>query len=287
MIAVLGGLIAAFVWAASTLTSSRSSRIIGPSSTAAWMMLVGLVLAGPLALASGPLPTITPTLAIWVTGSGLGGVIGLLLTYQGLRIGQVGVVSALTSTQGAIAAGLAVVAGESLTIPVAVMLCVIVVGVATVALAKGDPAEPAEPSVSRDERRAVMFGVAAALCYGATIYCTAQVGLVMSPFAAVLPARVVGVVGVFVPMALAGRLQMTRRAAPMVVVIGVAEVLGIAAYVVGARESIAIAAVLASQFAAIAAVAAFFLFRERLTLRQGSGVIAIVLGAAVLTVARG
>jgi drug/metabolite transporter (DMT)-like permease len=88
-------------------------------------------------------------------------------------------------------------------------------------------------------------------------------------------------------MALAGRLKMTRRAAPLVVIVGLGELLGNAAYVVGARESIAIASVLASQFAAIAAVAAFLLFHERLSSRQRSGFVAIALGIAALTLVRG
>jgi drug/metabolite transporter (DMT)-like permease len=275
------------MWATATLTSSRAGRLIGASSTLAWMMVVGLALATPLAVVSGPLPAFTPTLVAWLAGSGVGGVMGLMLAYRGLRIGKVGVVAALTSTEGAIAALLAVVAGERITTPVLLMLCVIAGGIATVAFAAGDAVHPGEANVEHDERRAVMFGIAAALCFGVAIYSTAQVGMVMSPFAATLPVRVVGVCGVFVPMALAGRLRLTRPAVPMVVLIGVAEVIGNASYVVGARESIAIAAVLASQFAAIAAVAAFILFRERLSLTQRSGVITIVLGVAVLTAVRG
>jgi drug/metabolite transporter (DMT)-like permease len=87
-------------------------------------------------------------------------------------------------------------------------------------------------------------------------------------------------------MALAGRLRMTRRAAPLVVITALGEVLGNAAYVVGARESIAIAAVLACQYAAIGAVAAFFLFHERLSLPQRTGVVAIAVGVAILTAVR-
>jgi drug/metabolite transporter (DMT)-like permease len=286
VIAILGGLGAAVMWATSTLTSSRSSRIIGPSSTVAWMMLIGLACAVPLAVASGPMPTITPTLVGWLAGSGVGGVAGLLLAYRGLRIGKVGVVSAIASTEGAIAAVLAVVAGEHLTIPVMAMLCVIAGGIAAVALATGE-AQLEDASGTRDERRAILFGVGAALCFGIAIFSTAQVGKVMTPFGATLPVRLVGVLGVFVPMALAGRLQITRRAVPMVAVIGVAEVLGNASFVVGTQESIAIAAVLASQFAALTAVAAFVLFRERLSPQQRSGVVAIVLGVAALAAVRG
>lgn len=287
MIAILGGLGAAIMWASANLTSSRSSRLIGASSTVAWMMLVGLVMATPVALVSGPLPALTPTLAVWLAGSGLGAVIGLLFMYRGLRIGTVGVISALASTEGAIAAVMAVIAGERLTIPVVAMLCVITAGVAVVALATGDAAGSDKENAGHDERRAVLFGVAAAICFGVGIYATAQVGMVLPPFVALMPVRVVGVVGVFLPLALTGRLRMTRRAAPMVVLIGVADVLGNAAYILGARESIAIAAVLATQYAAVGAVAAFFLFRERLSSPQRSGIVVITVGIAILAAVRG
>ena len=283
MIAIFGGLGAAFLWAAANVTSARSSRLIGASSTVAWMMLVGMLIAAPLAFASGPAPAITPTLAGWLAGSGLGGVIGLLLVYRGLRIGKVGVVTALASTEGAIAAVLAVIAGERLTLPVVAMLCVIAVGIAIVALASGDATEEV---AAADERRAVIFGVFAALAFGVTIYSTAQLGKDMPALMAVLPVRIVGVVGVLIPLALTGRLQLTRRAVPMVVLIGAAEVFGNASYVVGSGQSIAISAVLASQFAAIATVGAFFLFHERLTPGQRAGFVAIALGVAMLTAFR-
>lgn len=294
MIAILGGLGAAFMWAVANLASARSSRLIGASSTVAWMMLVGLAVTAPLAPSSGPLPPITPTLAFWLAASGLGSVIGLLLVYRGLRIGKVGAVLALASTEGAIAAVIAVVAGERLTIPVAVVLGIIAMGVATVALASDNAAEPSEVNADAGvrpgpsaERRAAMFGAVAAIAFGFAIYGTAQAGISLPIVLAVMPARVAGVALVFVPMALTRRLRMTRRAVPLVVVIGLGEVLGNASYVVGARESIAIAAVLASQFAAVAAVAAFFLFRERLSPRQRSGVVAIAVSVAILTVVRG
>ena len=94
MIAIVGGLTAAICWASANLASARSSRMIGSSSTVGWMMLVGVLLAGPLAIASGPLPPITGTLAIWLALSGVTGVAGLSLVYRGLSLGKVGVVTA-------------------------------------------------------------------------------------------------------------------------------------------------------------------------------------------------
>ena len=56
-----------------------------------------------------------------------------------------------------------------------------------------------------------------------------------------------------------------------------------AAFTLGARDAIAISAVLASQFGVLAAVAAYVLFGERLSRRQTAGVAAIAVGVAALT----
>jgi drug/metabolite transporter (DMT)-like permease len=91
------------------------------------------------------------------------------------------------------------------------------------------------------------------------------------------------VVLVTIPLAVTARLRMTRGAAPLVVASGLLEVGGLVAFTIGARHGIAVAAVLGSQFAAIAAVAAFVLFRERLARVQVVGVAVIAVGVAVLT----
>jgi len=289
MIAILGGLGAAILWASANLASSRSSRMIGATSTVAWMMLIGLVVTTPLAAASGPVPEITPRLAVWLGASGVGSVIGLLLVYRGLRLGKIGVVLAIASTEGAIAAVISVIAGESLTLVTALVLGLIAIGVATVAMAGGAAVQTAEeaaapkPARFGSEQKAALFGAGAAIAFGFSIYGTAQAGISLPVFMAVLPARVAGVAFVFIPMLLARRLQFSWKAVPFLVVIALGEVFGNVSYVFGARESIAIASVLASQFAAVAAIAAFFLFHERLTRGQRSGFVAIAAGLAVLT----
>jgi drug/metabolite transporter (DMT)-like permease len=70
------------------------------------------------------------------------------------------------------------------------------------------------------------------------------------------------------------------------VLAGVCEVGGFASFTVGAREAIAVSAVLASLFAALATIAAYFLFRERLVRDQRIGVAGIVVGVALLSVLR-
>jgi drug/metabolite transporter (DMT)-like permease len=278
VIAVLGGLGAALMWATGTLCSARSSRIIGPASVLAWVMLTGLA-ANLAVVAVGPRPgpLSGSDLALMLT-AGVGNVLGLFLAYSALRRGKVGLVAPILSTEGAIAAVLAVATGEALGVASALLLVVMASGVVLAAVA---PEELPVPG----ERTSAPVGLAtlAALSFGVSLFATGRLGASLPVGWTLLPPRVVGVVAVTIPLALTRRLRLTRPAVPLVVTAGLAEVLGFASYVAGARHGIAVAAVLASQFAAIASVAAYVLFRERLTRLQLGGVGLIVLGVAALT----
>jgi drug/metabolite transporter (DMT)-like permease len=102
----------------------------------------------------------------------------------------------------------------------------------------------------------------------------------------VLPPRLLGVAVVTLPLLAARRLQLTREALPFVVASGLAEVAGFVSYAVGARHGIAIAAVLASQFAALAALGAALVFKERLGRMGIAGIVAIAVGVAVVSALR-
>ena len=95
--------------------------------------------------------------------------------------------------------------------------------------------------------------------------------------------RTIGTSLIAVPLLVTGRLRLTRKALPLVAIAGVLEVAGGAVYVVAATADIAVAAVLSSQFAAIAALGAFLLFRERLQRIQLVGIVTIVIGITLLS----
>src|SRR5581483_2037119 len=126
---VLGGLGAALAWAVSTVCSSRSSRLIHPLSVVAWVMLVGLVIAAPAAAITGVPARLHGSALAWLALAGIGNVVGLALEYFALRVGQVGVVAPLISTEGAIAALIAVIVGEALAPGVGLALAVVATGV--------------------------------------------------------------------------------------------------------------------------------------------------------------
>lgn len=281
MTPILGGLGAALLFTVSVLASARASRMIGASSTVAWAMAVGFVVTIPVAVVASPAPDMGNGTLAWFVLAGVGNVTGLLLTYAAYRIGAVAVIVTIASTEGAIAAILAIVAGEILAPGAAPVLGFIAVGVALTAAGATSGAEGAP--ITRDrELRAVALAIASAVAFGIGLYASGRISSLLPIPWAILPPRAVGVVLVVLPLVALGRLQLTRAAAPFVVTVGLSEVFGYICFVVGAQQAIAITAVLATLFAPISAVAAFVLFRERLASRQVLGIGLVVVGVTLL-----
>jgi drug/metabolite transporter (DMT)-like permease len=279
MIAVLGGLGAAFAWATTMICATRAARLIGATSVLAWVMLIGLVLTLPWALVRG-IPDVDGSATRWLLLAGVGNCVGLLLVYTGVRVGKVGVVAPIVSTEGAIAALFAVAAGQHLAPGTGAALVVIAVGIVLAAASRDSSGTGGRTS----DLRAALFGAAAAVSFGASLYATGRVSTELPVAWAILPPRIVGVVAIALPLAIAARLTLTRRAVPFLLVAGVAEVVGFAFFALGARHAIAVSAVLASQFGVIAAIMAVVLFHERLSRPQVVGIAAIAVGVAVVSI---
>jgi len=285
MIAILGGLGSALAFAVSVLVSARASRLIGAPSTLAGAMSVGLAIGLPIALVTAPAPDLGGNALLWVALAGFGNVIGLLLTYAAYRIGVVGIIATIDSTEGAIAAVIATLAGEALAPGLAPILGLVALGVVLAASAGGE--EEGVP-ISRDRAiRAAALATGSAVCFGISLYGSGRAAGVLPIVWAILPARFVGVALVALPLLALGRFRMTRAALPFVVATGIAEVVGFVSFTIGAREGIAVASVLSSMFAPVAAIAAFVVFRERLGRRQIAGIALVVCGVAGLGILQG
>jgi len=255
--------------------------MVGAASALAWVMLTGLVINVVFIAAVARPAQVSAATIGWMGVSGAANVLGLLLAYLALSRGKVGLVAPIVSTEGAIAALVAVLAGEPLGAASAVLLAVIVGGVALAAAAPEDL-----PVEGEDKTFAVAAAAAAAACFGLNLFAVGHIsGSLPLPWVLLSP-RLLGVLVLTIPLALGRRLRITRRALPLVVLGGLCEVLGTASYTLGARHSIAVAAVLVSQFAAISTVAAYLLFRERLTRLQLAGVVTVIVGVAALSVVR-
>jgi drug/metabolite transporter (DMT)-like permease len=191
------------------------------------------------------------------------------------------VVAPIESAEGAVAALIAVAAGESVSAGSGVALGAIALGVVLVARST----EPDEEA-GHDDPRAVPLALAAAASFGASIYATARASLDLPIPWAVLPPRALGVALLTIPLLLLRRIRITSNAVPYVICGGLAEVGGFVSYSFGARHGIAISAVFASQFAAISAIAAAVLFKERLGRLGIVGVVVIAVGVAAVSALR-
>ena len=150
-----------------------------------------------------------------------------------------------------------------------------------------EPAELDAATLARRTRQAVVLSLIAALVFGVGLVASGKAAVLVPPIWVALSARFIGLAIVVLPLVLQRRLAMTRRALPLVLLSGTGEILGSTLSAWGATDSIAIVAVLGSQFAAIAAVLAFLLFGERLSRKQILGVVVIVGGVTALAVVSG
>ena len=276
MLSVVLGLLTASFFASTSLITSRSVKIIGSASSLAWTMVVGLLITTPFLIASG-VPANLGAVAPWMVMAGLGNVLGILLAGFALREGKVGVVAPILATGGAISALISAILGESIAPLVAFVLLVIVSGVVLSAVAP-DPA----PLANERPVYAVVISSLAAMCIGAGLFATGNLSDELPLSWVLLPARLVGVLIIFLPLLLTRRLRITRSTVPMVIAMGFTEVLGFVCFAIGAQYQLAVMSVFSSQFAPIAAIAAYFLFKERLGRLQIAGVAVIVLGVTAL-----
>jgi drug/metabolite transporter (DMT)-like permease len=287
MLPIVAGVLTALCFATATLASARASRLGGAAPTVAGVMTVGAVLVLPIALVVSPLPVrpaVPAETLVLATLAGAANVGGLLLVYAAYRIGAVGIVATIGSTEGAIAAVISVLAGQTIAPGSGPALVVVVVGVMLAAAGGGQELEEGVAIGRPQSLRATALAAGAACLFGLGLFTTGHVSATLPAAWVILPGRLVGVAAVALPLLLMGRLRIPRAAAPFVLLTGIVEVAGFASFTFGAHEDIALTAVLASMFAPVAAVAAFALFRERLAPRQILGIALVVVGIAILGV---
>jgi drug/metabolite transporter (DMT)-like permease len=278
--AAAGGFGAACAWSVTTLSMARATRYATSLSLLAGVSLVGLPLALILTLLAHGSGSPSANDVLWLVVGGLGNVTGLFLSYAALARGPVGIVAPLVSIEGGAAALIAVLAGNSFNERISPALVLMLAGVVLAASTPG----AAPRTSSRASAPALVLSVLAAAVFGVSLYSLAQVGQSLGPVWAVLPPSVAGAVCVALPLAVTGQLHLPRPSLPLIALAGVAEIGGFASYAAGARSDIGIAAIFTSQTGTVSAAAAAWLFNERLTSRQITGVALVITGVTALAI---
>jgi len=282
MTGVVGGLVAAILWGVSGVVAGRASRALGPDLALAWVYLVGLAVALPIAAAT-RVPHPDAGSLGWTAVAAPTAVASLYAMYAALRRGPAVLVLPLVASQGGVAAVVAVAFGEHLQTAAAIGLVVAMLGMFAVMR---------PPSVSRRDAphptAAVALAVLCAVISGFALYASARAGDGIGAVWLLAILRSAGVLAVSVPVALQGRLRLPRDAFRPVLFCGLADTAAFTSYVVAAdRGGVAVPAVISSQFAAVSVLIGVVLMGERLSRLQLGGVAGILAGVAVVTAMQG
>jgi drug/metabolite transporter (DMT)-like permease len=278
---VIGVLLAAFTactWGSISVLEARVSRALGGPSALAWIFGVGLLVIVPIALVHG-IPEASASAWAWAMVASVCSLAGLAMMFTALQYGRVGLVTATISSQGAFASIYAAIGGQALHVLSPVAIAVSAAGTFVLIGSGGGPVAPPR------ERRGILLALGAACFTGLSLYAAARGGSSIGADWVVACVRVSSVAMVLVPLAATRRLKSPRGMIVPTVISGVAEVAAFGAYIAASdRIGVAVPAVIASQFALIAAAVGWFVLGERLGARQLAGAGAILAGVTALTI---
>jgi drug/metabolite transporter (DMT)-like permease len=270
------GVLTALLWGASALVGAPGARALGPLASTVWVQLTGLAIAIPLAIAAGP--PHGPTSA-WIAAavSGLAYVGGGALWTLGVTRGDVGLVTMLISTDGAVAALVAIVLGERIAGQVVLPLLIVTTGV-VLATRSGRSHRSVQPI-------AIWAGLGGASCFAVTFVAGGHATALATPWI-LLASRSTGTALIVPLAAVTGRIRSPRGVARSLISMAALDLAGFGAYILAARHGIAIAAVLASQYALVAVLGGRLLYGEHLARIQRIGVGVTLLGMALVAITR-
>jgi drug/metabolite transporter (DMT)-like permease len=279
-VTVLLALAAALAWGITSYASAPAARDAGVRCALAWSALIAPAVLWPLALLLSGVPHPGGRDVAWAGVFGLGLVGALALGFRAMTLGRVSIVATVISTDGAMAATVSIVRGETVGGLVLAGLTVIVVGV-LLAVSGGGHSQRGP----RRDGLAALAALGSAACFATTFLSAGEVDS-LQPVWLVGIGRVVPLLLVSLPvLATTGAALPPRSAWSWIVVNALGDVLGFTAYASAARHNVAVAAVVASEYAVVTVVLGVLLLGERLRPHQWAGVGIALGGIAVVAAA--
>lgn len=277
---ILLGIASAILWGSAGVFGGLAARRLGGFRTVAWGMLTGLVVAVPLALATGLPGRTDPAALAAVAGVAIFGLAGLFLVYAGMRRGSIAVVAPISATYGGVAAVLAIATGEP-TSPFAIGgLALAVVG--AVLAARGNVSGTG--GSAGDLRTAALLAGGAAVLWGLQLWLGALIREDVGSLWIVAGMRIAGVIAISIPVLARAPRVVDRGALPYAMAAGVGEVFGFTLFLIASGYGVAQAAVLTGQYGTVAALIGVLVLKERLRPVQMLGIALIVVAVVLLAI---
>ena len=272
-------LIASMTWGTSdfiagTLSSRLPARtVVTISQAVALVAVTVVVLVAGLPLSPGK----------WWLWGALGGVVesvGLLALYTGLSRGRMGIVTPIAGLGVVVPVAVGLVRGDPVTLLLGAGILLAIVGAV---LASGPEVRGERGGSEGGDAASIGYAVIAAVGLGAAMVCV-DLGSRVSGLHTLWSMRVASVaLFVLVGLVLSTRWRVPRRLLPGVVLVGLADLGATALFAVATtRGHLSIAGVLASLYPVTTILLARFLLRERLRPVQVVGVVAALVGIALI-----
>ena len=273
-ITVLLGVAVAVIWGLPDVSLARATRSVGIIATLIGSIAIGLAVTLPVALFVEP-PHLTLRGALLVVGMGVLSLAGYLVGFSAFRIGKVSVVAPIIACEGAVAAVISIALGEAVDQRILLLLPVAILGVVLAAMSGGD-----------EGHGGVIRAAMASVVWGGILLMAAPVANEVGVVWGFLLVRIVALV-IVLPVGLKlgvttnGRLDWKNVAAW-----GIGDSVASLLYVAAAeRGPVAVAGVLAAQFATVGVIAGMVLLKERLRVRQWIGIILVILAVTGIAAA--
>ena len=271
-------LLSSLVWGFGDFCGGTATRKLPAQVVVLGSQGFGLVLAAVAVLVTGSLSDPTGYLP-WAVGAGLVGVAGLLLYYQALATGTMGVVSPIASLGVVVPVAIALATGR---VPSAVVVVGIVLAVGGI-LALSGPERSGPVGL-----RPTVMAAGAAVFFGFTIYFIAQAST-YSPLMTMLTMRLSSVIplGAITAVLVRRRTVVIHRPGPSIwVLTATAGAFDVTANLLfgyaSTLGSLAIVAVLGSLYPGGTVLLARFVHGERLHRIQQVGVVLALVGVALI-----
>jgi drug/metabolite transporter (DMT)-like permease len=266
------GLASAVCWGAPDVWLAQATRRIGPLAVVFGSLLIGLVVIAPAAAFVDP-PDWTTRGVLLAIGVGVLSALAYWIAFHAFRFGSVSVVAPIIACEGGVAAVLAIAAGEDLSGLVIVFLPIAVLGVVLAAMGRGGG------------KAAVLPAVAAALVWGAILVLTSPVADDLGVYWGFLLIRVSALSFSLPFTVMAGDTTAWVRDPWRVAAWGLGDSAAYLLFVAAAdRGPVAVASVLAAQFATVAVVAGM-LSGERPLVRQRIGIALVIVAVTGIAAA--
>jgi drug/metabolite transporter (DMT)-like permease len=281
-VTIVLGLLAALLWGVPDVPLAVAIRRVGELPVLVWSLAIGTLAIFPIVAATGAPHLTTRGVGIAIAAAAVT-VPAYLAAFTAFQTCPVSVVTPILSCEGAVAAVIAVIFGERLDAALAVWLALAVLGVVLVGISGGE---------QRAHSRGVAFVCLAALIWGVVLSLGAPVSRELGVWWGFLLVRFFALVfalglafGTRRGQALGPAI---RREPWRIAAWGLADAGAyLCFYLAAHRGPVAVASVLAAQFAVFGALSGVLLLGERLRAHQWLGIAFVISAVSAISVVAG